>query len=82
MSNRLTAQEARKIAMDWRNNVCAKHVDALLGRIKAEAQHGRLCLLDFSNHDEVPNSLLKKAMEDLGYKVEISNSGKCFTFSW
>ena len=42
MSNRLTAEEARKIAMDWRHNTCAKHVDELLEKIKQAAQRGEL----------------------------------------
>ena len=67
MSNRLTAEEARKIAMDWRHNTCAKHVDELLEKIKQAALRGELALRA-KDPTDVPFSLLNSAMTELGYR--------------
>ena len=70
MSNRLTAQEARKIAMDWRNNICAKHVDELLEKIKQAAQRGEL-ELRAKDPADIPFALFNSAMRELGYRFTI-----------
>ena len=70
MSNRLTAEEARKIAMDWRHNTCAKHVDELLEKIKQAAQRGEL-ELRAKDPDDIPFVVFKSAMTELGYRYTI-----------
>ena len=81
MSNRLTAEEARKIAMDWRHNTCSKYVDELLKKIKEAALRGELEILA-KDPSDIPFVMLHAAMTELGYKACGANQTNWTYWKW
>ena len=71
MKNRLTAEQAHEISVNWQENKCSAYVDRALETIKANAEKGYFTADVFN---PCPANVNKeeciKAMESLGFTID------------